>query len=173
MNTNSPINPATGLPMIDDSIGGVDVAGNPFGTDWNMHDSFDHQTKRFRFHSRSFHRGFHRHRDNIRREIRPKIDCGDDVIRQIARLDAEGEGRECFYDLAGTRLRNIAHAVCLNRASNFLARCTQRARRQQRTTAPDKQEVFDDGSGFRKSVHAEFPELILRRARKVSVRTLA
>lgn len=30
------INPATGLPMID-GCGGVDVGGNPFGT--NMHDS--------------------------------------------------------------------------------------------------------------------------------------
>ena len=53
MNTNSPINPATGLPMIDDSIGGVDVAGNPFGTDWNMHDSFDHHSM-FDDHCSSF-----------------------------------------------------------------------------------------------------------------------
>jgi hypothetical protein len=27
-------NPATGLPMFD-GIGGLDVAGNPFGMDWN------------------------------------------------------------------------------------------------------------------------------------------
>jgi hypothetical protein len=27
------INPATGLPMIGDGCGGVDVAGNPYGTD--------------------------------------------------------------------------------------------------------------------------------------------
>ncbi|WP_210147882.1 hypothetical protein [Aromatoleum petrolei] len=29
----NPINPATGLPMTDDSIGGVDVGGSPWGTD--------------------------------------------------------------------------------------------------------------------------------------------
>jgi len=27
------INPANGLPMIDDT--GIDVGGNPYGTDWN------------------------------------------------------------------------------------------------------------------------------------------
>lgn len=27
------INPATGLPMLGDSIGGVDVGGSPYGTD--------------------------------------------------------------------------------------------------------------------------------------------
>ena len=32
------VNPATGLPMIG-GMGGVDVAGNPFGTD--LHDSFN------------------------------------------------------------------------------------------------------------------------------------
>lgn len=32
------INPANGLPMIDDSI---DVNGNPFGTDFNDQSSFD------------------------------------------------------------------------------------------------------------------------------------
>lgn len=31
------INPATGLPMFDDNIGGVDVGGSPFGMD--MHSS--------------------------------------------------------------------------------------------------------------------------------------
>ncbi len=30
--TMHPINPATGLPMHDDSYGGVDVGGNPWGT---------------------------------------------------------------------------------------------------------------------------------------------
>lgn len=30
-----PINPATGLPMIGDDDYGVDVGGNPYGTDWN------------------------------------------------------------------------------------------------------------------------------------------
>ncbi|MDY0208362.1 MAG: hypothetical protein RBR82_17330 [Pseudomonas sp.] len=29
----SQINPATGLPMVGDSIGGIDVGGNPYGTD--------------------------------------------------------------------------------------------------------------------------------------------
>ncbi|WP_422134433.1 hypothetical protein [Endozoicomonas sp. ALD040] len=32
------INPATGLPMMDDSIGGIDVGGSLYGTD--THDSF-------------------------------------------------------------------------------------------------------------------------------------
>lgn len=27
----NPINPATGLPMADDSFGGVDVGGSPYG----------------------------------------------------------------------------------------------------------------------------------------------
>lgn len=30
--TTTPNNPATGLPMTDDSYGGVDVGGNPWGT---------------------------------------------------------------------------------------------------------------------------------------------
>lgn len=33
------INPATGLPMID-GMGGVDIAGNPYGVDNNNHDTF-------------------------------------------------------------------------------------------------------------------------------------
>lgn len=33
------INPATGLPMISDDCSGVDVGGNPFGT--NLNDAFD------------------------------------------------------------------------------------------------------------------------------------
>ena len=33
--TYNPINPATGLPMTDDSYGGVDVGGNPYGFDNN------------------------------------------------------------------------------------------------------------------------------------------
>jgi hypothetical protein len=36
--SNSCINPATGLPMIGDSCGGVDVMGNPYGDD--LSDSF-------------------------------------------------------------------------------------------------------------------------------------
>lgn len=31
--SHTPINPATGLPMTDDSYGGVDVGGSPYGTD--------------------------------------------------------------------------------------------------------------------------------------------
>ncbi|WP_252177182.1 hypothetical protein [Endozoicomonas sp. 4G] len=44
--SSPPINPATGLPMMDDSIGGIDVGGSPYGTNMNdslgsdMHDSF-------------------------------------------------------------------------------------------------------------------------------------
>ncbi len=36
------INPSTGLPMLDDGIGGVDVGGSPFGMDVHsdMSDSF-------------------------------------------------------------------------------------------------------------------------------------
>lgn len=36
------VNPATGLPMIDDGMGGVDVGGSPFGMDVhsNISDSF-------------------------------------------------------------------------------------------------------------------------------------
>jgi len=36
------INPSTGLPMLDDGMGGVDVGGSPFGVDVhsNMSDSF-------------------------------------------------------------------------------------------------------------------------------------
>ncbi|MGK8204318.1 peptidase [Burkholderia cenocepacia] len=33
----STINPATGLPMIDDGYGGVDVGGSPYGTDIHAH----------------------------------------------------------------------------------------------------------------------------------------
>lgn len=33
----NPINPATGLPMTDDSYGGVDVGGSPWGTDIHAH----------------------------------------------------------------------------------------------------------------------------------------
>jgi hypothetical protein len=33
------VNPATGLPMLDDSIGGVDAGGSPFGSD--IHQSWD------------------------------------------------------------------------------------------------------------------------------------
>lgn len=29
----NPVNPATGLPMTDDSYSGVDVGGSPYGTD--------------------------------------------------------------------------------------------------------------------------------------------
>ena len=29
----SVVNPATGLPMMDNSLGGVDVGGSPYGTD--------------------------------------------------------------------------------------------------------------------------------------------
>lgn len=32
-----PINPATGLPMIDEGYGGVDVGGSPWGTDTHAH----------------------------------------------------------------------------------------------------------------------------------------
>lgn len=31
------VNPATGLPMIDNSTGGMDVAGNPYGQDVHQH----------------------------------------------------------------------------------------------------------------------------------------
>jgi len=34
------VNPASGMPMVDDSI---DVAGNLFGTDWTDH-AFDHDS---------------------------------------------------------------------------------------------------------------------------------
>ena len=53
MSTISPINPASGLPMVDDDIGGLDAAGNPFGTDWSSHDSFSHGSS-FDDHSSSF-----------------------------------------------------------------------------------------------------------------------
>lgn len=33
------VNPATGLPMVGDRMGGVDVGGSPFGTD--IHQSWD------------------------------------------------------------------------------------------------------------------------------------
>ena len=46
---HSDINPATGLPMVG-GIGGVDVAGNPIGTNhdrWQSHDCFhDHSSHR-------------------------------------------------------------------------------------------------------------------------------
>jgi hypothetical protein len=32
------INPATGLPMLNDGIGGIDVGGNPYGSDLSSHD---------------------------------------------------------------------------------------------------------------------------------------
>lgn len=35
--TTVDINPATGLPLLSD-IGGVDVGGNPYGTDWQKTD---------------------------------------------------------------------------------------------------------------------------------------
>ena len=44
MNMTSPINPASGLPMVGDTEAGVDVAGNPFGFDWNSDDSFGGDT---------------------------------------------------------------------------------------------------------------------------------
>jgi hypothetical protein len=47
MNKISPLNPASGLPMIDDSLGSVDIAGNPYGTDLNSHDPFDHCSSSF------------------------------------------------------------------------------------------------------------------------------
>lgn len=54
MNNISPINPASGLPMIDDSFGGIDIAGNPYGTDLSLHDPFDHIHSPFDDHSSSF-----------------------------------------------------------------------------------------------------------------------
>ena len=33
--TIHPVNPATGLPMTDDDFSGVDVGGNPWGTNFN------------------------------------------------------------------------------------------------------------------------------------------
>ena len=35
----SSINPASGLPMMGDDIGGVDVAGNPWGCDGSLFES--------------------------------------------------------------------------------------------------------------------------------------
>ncbi|KXS53416.1 MAG: hypothetical protein AWU57_2199 [Marinobacter sp. T13-3] len=32
------INPATGLPMLNDGIGGIDVGGNPYGSELSSHD---------------------------------------------------------------------------------------------------------------------------------------
>lgn len=32
------INPATGLPMVNDGIGGIDVGGNPYGYDLDSHE---------------------------------------------------------------------------------------------------------------------------------------
>lgn len=40
MNMISPINPATGLPMIGDTTTGFDVGGNPYGMNWHSHDHF-------------------------------------------------------------------------------------------------------------------------------------
>ncbi len=44
--SSTPINPATGLPMTTDTVGGVDVGGSPWGTDvsdnhnlWSSSDS--------------------------------------------------------------------------------------------------------------------------------------
>ena len=34
------INPATGLPMVGDSTGGVDVGGSPYGQSWSTYDTF-------------------------------------------------------------------------------------------------------------------------------------
>ena len=31
--SSTPLNPATGLPMTTDTVGGVDVGGSPWGTD--------------------------------------------------------------------------------------------------------------------------------------------
>jgi hypothetical protein len=49
------INPATGLPMTGTGIGGVDVAGNPFGIDLRRHDdsvaSHDHNRHHDHFHT--------------------------------------------------------------------------------------------------------------------------
>ena len=36
--SNHHINPATGLLMIDDGVGGFDIAGNPYGMDWSSDD---------------------------------------------------------------------------------------------------------------------------------------
>lgn len=36
--TGFDINPATGLPMLNDGIGGIDVGGNPYGSDLSSHD---------------------------------------------------------------------------------------------------------------------------------------
>ena len=33
----NPINPSTGLPMVNDDYGGVDVGGSPWGTDTYHH----------------------------------------------------------------------------------------------------------------------------------------
>jgi hypothetical protein len=35
--SQTPINPATGLPMTGDGYGGVDVGGSPYGTDIHPH----------------------------------------------------------------------------------------------------------------------------------------
>ncbi len=40
-NTNTMINPASGLPMINGDTSGLDVAGNPFGMDNNSNDFTD------------------------------------------------------------------------------------------------------------------------------------
>jgi hypothetical protein len=54
------INPATGLPMLDD-FGGVDVAGNPYGTDLVSHDSFtDSSFESFSSNMDSFSSGMDR-----------------------------------------------------------------------------------------------------------------
>jgi len=43
--TNSEINPATGLPMVDGTTGGVDVAGNQYGTsDDSFGGAMDHDS---------------------------------------------------------------------------------------------------------------------------------
>jgi hypothetical protein len=52
------INPATGLPMINPGIGGVDVGGNPFGQDLDRRDDHhahhDHHHHSFGSASSSF-----------------------------------------------------------------------------------------------------------------------
>jgi len=40
--TGAPVvNPATGLPMLGDSMGGVDVGGSPYGTDTHHSSTMD------------------------------------------------------------------------------------------------------------------------------------
>jgi hypothetical protein len=46
------VNPATGLPMVGGSVG-VDVGGNPYGTDLNAHSFDNHHLNAFDFSSNS------------------------------------------------------------------------------------------------------------------------